>query len=380
MIQHKLTQKAVLNLKSGMHANGGGLYLKVTANARSWIFRFTSPLTGKRREMGLGGFPQVSLKFAREQAAAHQTMVGSGADPIEASKRPAKVSATFKTLLMELIETRKPEWTNDKHAAQWKSSMELYAKPLFNLQIGDLSVRDVLGVLRPIWLDKPETARRVAQRIRSVTEYAEALEIETRNPAAPHKLSKLLPKQQATVVHFRAVPIDQAQKIFTDIWDRRHHGQGARALASVILSCARSGEARKLEWSWIKDDRIAMPVGSMKRKQVSHEIPLTQPMRTLLETVPKLNDCPLVFASSKRGKISDMTLSAVHKRLGIDATPHGWRSVFTEWAKREGVDLEVREDALHHKYLGSTRSAYERSTHFEARKPVMAKWGEWLFS
>lgn len=280
----------------------------------------------------------------------------------------------------ELIETRSPEWGNIKHAKQWRSTLERYADSLMGINVEDISVRDVVAVLRPIWLTKPETAKRVAQRIRAVTEYAEALEYETRNSAAMHKLSKLLPKQNVVVKHHAAVPLLEAQDAFKAIWDRRDSGQGARALAYAILACARSGEARRLRWDWIMADRISMPIGSMKRKQVAHDIPFTAPMQELLANAPRFGDCELVFPSGNRTEISDMTLAAVHKRIGINATPHGWRSVFIEWAKTEGIDTEVREDALHHAYKDSVRSAYERTSHFDARIDVMARWSEWLLA
>lgn len=326
--------------------------------------------------MGLGA--GLSLKQAREVADKARATILAGIDPVQATQRARAGADTFWTLAEKVIMLKEQSLTNRKAAAQWRSTLAQYAKPLHALPIGEITPQDVVACLEPIWISKPETATRVAQRIRAIFDLAEALGFETRNPASTSKLKLLLPAQSRKVTHHKAVGLDDAQAAFKAIWERRNAGMGARALAYTVLTAARSGETRRLEWDWIEPDRVLMPVGSMKRKGDAHRIPLAGLAVDLLASTPRYSWSPLVFPSSQGGQISDMTLAAVHKRIGLDATVHGWRSTFREWCIREGVDGDVAEDALHHTYRTAVQSAYARSDLFDQRGAVMEGWAQWL--
>jgi integrase len=355
---------AVSRLKNpGRWSVGGvdGLALQVTDSGhRSWVLRLMAG--GKRREMGLGSFPSVTLADAREVARVHRAVVATGTDPI--AKRHAAVSAaaaersgqrTFSECAREYIAGHEAGWRNAKHGQQWTNTLATYAEPI----IGKLLVRDVttvhvLQILEPIWTTKTETATRVRTRIEAVLSWAAARNYRDKgdNPARwKGNLDAALPKPSkvATVDHHAAVPFAEAGAFMVKL--RAQDGVGARALEFAIPTAARSGEVRGATWGEI--DLAAklwvIPKGRMKAER-EHRVPLSKQAISLLQAMAPGESAQLVFPGAKQGKpLSDMSLSAVLRRMKVDATPHGFRSSFRDWcAERTSYPTEVAEMALAH--------------------------------
>lgn len=371
----------------GLHAVGGvsGLYLQVTTSgARSWILRAT--IGGKRRDMGLGGFPDVTLAAAREKAREARAKIEQGGDPILERERALSVlraeqakSMTFEAACLALIDAKSDEWRNAKHRAQWSASLEAYAFPIIGkLQVGDVGQPQVLNVLQPIWKDKTETANRLRGRIEQVLDWARVRGFrEGENPARWRgHLDKLLPAPAkiARVVHHRALPIDSMPSFMANLHQRK--GISPRALEFLVLSAARSGEVRGATWSEIDMDAAVWTVPAERMKaHKEHRVPLSPQALALLANLPRIEGNELVFPAPRGGVLSDMTLTAVMRRMELDAVPHGMRSTFRDWAaERTNYPREVAEMALAHAIGNAVEAAYRRGDLFTKRAEMMAAW------
>lgn len=375
----------------GMHAVGGvsGLYLQVTGSgARSWILRAT--IGGKRRDMGLGGFPDVTLAVAREKAREARTKIEQGADPILERERAQSAlraeqakSMTFEAACLALIDAKSDEWRNAKHRAQWSASLEAYAFPIIGkLQVGDVGQPQVLNVLQPIWKDKTETANRLRGRIEQVLDWARVRGFrEGENPARWRgHLDKLLPAPNkiARVIHHRALAIDAMPGFMADL--RQRKGISPRALEFLVLTAARSGEVRGATWAEIDmDARVwTVPAERMKAGK-EHRVPLSPQAVALLSSLPRIDGNELVFPAPRGGVLSDMTLTAVMRRMELDAVPHGMRSTFRDWAaERTNYPREVAEMALAHTIGNAVEAAYRRGDLFSKRSMLMSDWADFL--
>lgn len=371
----------------GMHAVGGvsGLYLQVTASgARSWILRAT--IGGRRRDMGLGGFPDVTLAVAREKAREARAKIEQGADPILERERALSTlraeqakSMTFEAACLALIDAKSDEWRNAKHRAQWSASLETYAFPIIGkLQVGDVGQPQVLNVLQPIWKDKTETANRLRGRIEQVLDWARVRGFrEGENPARWRgHLDKLLPAPAkiARVIHHRALAIDAMPGFMADLQQRK--GISPRALEFLVLTAARSGEVRGAVWSEIDMDAAVWTVPAERMKaHKEHRVPLSPQALALLASLPRIEGNELVFPAPRGGVLSDMTLTAVMRRMELDAVPHGMRSTFRDWtAERTNYPREVAEMALAHTIGNAVEAAYRRGDLFTKRAEMMAEW------
>ena len=361
----------------GRHGDGRGLFLYVKpSGARSWVLRYQ--VQGRRRDLGLGAFPDVSLAMARERASEARRLIAEGEDPI-AKKHQAKPQ-TFKDAALELIESKRPGWKSAKHAAQWTSTLETYAfAKIGRLQVAKIQTADVIACLTPIWSDKPETANRVRQRIEAVIDYASALGIrEGDNPARWRgHLDNLLPKptKVKAVKHHPAMPHAEIADFIADLSDRS--GVAARALGFTILTAARSGETRGMTWAEmdLENGVWTIPAERMKAGK-EHRVPLTP--QAIAYLGPRGDDAQLVFESeTKPGKaISDMSMTAVLRRMKRDGiTVHGFRSTFRDWAgETTSFPREVIEAALAHGIKDKAEAAYARSDLFEKRRKLMEAW------
>ncbi len=400
-----LKAKQIEHAKDGMHADGGGLYLRVQASgAKSWIFRFQ--LHGRRREMGIGTLDSKSAPNARAEAAQLGAMVRSGIDPIDDRqqvadevKRKAVAGDTFAELAAEYIKAHRAGWKNAKHADQWENTLAAYADPVIGpMPVADVTTDHVLRILRPIWTTKTETASRVRSRVELVLSYAKARGLRHgENPAAWRgHLDALLarPTRVKTVRHHPALPYGRIDEFLAAL--QATPGSGARALEFAILTAARSGEVRGALWSEIDLDsgQWRIPAARMKAKR-DHRVPLSGPAVALLRGIERIDGVDLVFVGERgskvaaRGKrpISDMTISAVIRRLnegvplwldkaGIAVVPHGFRSTFRDWAA-ETTDYpnEMVEMALAHSVGDKVEAAYRRGDLFERRRALMDDWG-----
>jgi len=377
---------------AGLHFVGGvtGLALQVTpSGARSWTLR--ASIAGRRRDMGLGGYPEVPLAKARDKAREARELLRQGVDPIERQRaahsalRAAVASAlTFKETAKAYMTTHEAGWKNAKHAQQWRNTLEAYAYPV----MGELLVRDVqkehvLAALRPIWTEKTETATRLRSRIELVLSYAmqAGYRPEGLNPARWRGgLDKLLPapSKVAKVVNHAALPVSAVGDFMQRL--RAADGQGARALEFTILTAARSGEVRGATWREIDlDAGVWVVPGERMKAGKEHRIALSGVAVALLESLPKMAGTDLVFPAARGGQLSDMTLTAVLRRMKVPATAHGFRSTFRDWAaERTNYPSEVAEMALAHAIDSKVEAAYRRGDMLEKRRAMMADWASFM--
>lgn len=373
----KLSARKVETAGAGRHGDGRGLFLYVKpTGARSWVFRYQ--VSGRRHDLGLGAFPDVTLAMARQRATDARRLILDGDDPI--AKRRQAQPKTFKDAALELIESKQSGWKNAKHAAQWTSTLEAYVFPtLGSLQVTKIATADVVGALKPIWSQKPETANRVRQRIEAVLDYASALGIRTGDNPARWRghLDNLLPKptKVRAVKHHPALPHADIADFMTALSNRT--GVSARALTFTILTAARSGETRGMTWAEVDlENRIwTIPAQRMKAAK-EHRVPLTS--AAIAQLGLRGQDSDLVFGSeTKTGKpISDMSMTALLRRMDYnDITVHGFRSTFRDWAGEiTSFPREVIEAALAHGIKDKAEAAYARSDLFDKRRLLMDAW------
>src|SRR5215469_11589922 len=385
--------------------DGGGLYLRVAPNrtdrngnekpgAKSWVFRFQ--LDGKRRDMGLGPYPDISLAEARLRAAEHRNQRRDGIDPLDAKaaqRQAQRVAAakgrTFGDCAAEFIEKNRAGWRNAKHRQQWDNTLATYVYPV----IGDLPVSTidtglVVQVLDPIWTEKPETASRVRGRIEAVLDAATVRGFrQGPNPAQwKGNLAHILPARARVrkVAHHAALPFDRMPEFLAVL--RERPGMAARALEFAALTAARTGEVLGARWGEI--DLTAkvwtVPAGRMKAAR-EHRVPLSE---AALDVIDKV--CPLalardgkpdpaapVFPGPRRAlPMSNMTMLMLLRRMKrTDLTAHGFRSTFSDWAaERTAYPREVVEMALAHAVENKVEAAYRRGDLFDKRRKLMESW------
>lgn len=371
----------------GNHAVGGvaGLYLYVNeSNARSWILR--AMVGGKRRHMGLGGFPDVTLAQAREKARQAREVIAQGMDPI--AERLANKSAllarqslekTFRQAVQSYLEVHGDTWKNSKHRAQWNSTIETYAHPVMgHLLLRDIGQEQILQVLEPIWKSKTETASRVRGRIESVLDWATARKYRAGDNPARWKghLDKLLaaPSKVNTVKHHRALAVVETESFVTEL--RKRSGTAARALEFAIFCAARSGEVRGATWSEISiEARLwTVPAARMKAGK-AHRVPLSDAALLALGERGEKNGVDLIFPASRGKPLSDMSMTAVMRRMKVDAVPHGFRSTFRDWVgEHTNFPRELAEQALAHVLESKVEAAYRRGDALEKRRAMMNAW------
>ncbi|WP_250865614.1 site-specific integrase [Caballeronia sp. INSB1] len=380
-------------MQPGLHMVGkvAGLALQVTpAGSRSWILR--AMVGGKRREIGLGAYPAVSLKEAHEKAQAKRDEIVAGIDPVLARKEAASrlrasqaLEMTFEDAAKRFMDAKSHEWKNAKHGEQWKNTLAEYAYPLIGkMMVRHIGREHVLQVLEPIWTTKTETASRLRGRIENVLDWSRVKGFRTGdNPAAwrgnlDHLLSK--PSKTKKVRNHPALPIDEMGEFMVTL--RAMHTNAARCLEFAILTAARSGEARGATWGEIDFEKgvWSVPGERMKAKK-EHRVPLSPPAVDLLKTLHSddSREGDLIFPSPTGKALSDMTLLAIMRRKKLEATPHGFRSTFRDWAgEYTNYPRELAEVALAHVKGDSSEAAYWRGDVLERRRRMMSDWAEFI--
>ena len=385
----KLSAAAVKALgKPGRHGDGDGLYLSVApSGGKAWVQRIV--VHGRRRDIGLGPYPTVSLARAREIAQAHRTAVAEGRDPVaekregrEAARKPAPSVPTFAEAAARVIELRRPTWSNPKHAAQWRSTLRTYAFPL----IGDKAVdaitsADVMDALTPIWTGKPETASRVRQRVETVMDWVVAQGYRLDNPAG-RSLLKVLPKTGRLKEHHRALPYRQVPGAVVQVRESSASISTKLAFEFLVLTAGRSGEVRAADWSEVDWESATweLPAARMKARR-PHRVPLSGRAVEILSQAAGLNDGHgLIFPATRSGRpASEMAFTALLRRLQIPAVPHGFRTSFRNWvAECTAAPWAVAEAALAHSVGNSTEAAYMRSDLFDRRRELMDAWAAYV--
>lgn len=367
--------------KPGRHSDGGGLYLNVgPTGKKSWLFMWV-PRGGKRREMGLGAYPTVKLANARNRAAECRTVVSEGRDPIVEKAKEAE--PTFGQCVDLFISSIKSEWRNEKHQAQWKMTLsDAYCASLRLKRVSRITTEDVLSVLKPVWLDRNETASRLRGRIERVLEFAKVKGWRTgENPAAWRgNLRNLLPKRQKlqrghqSAMRYQDIPAFMERLGQAD-------AMAARALEFVILTVARSSEVLGAKWSEIELEQKLWNVPKERMKAGSaHTVPLSTPAISLLETLHKHRISEYVFPRTKEKPLSGMAMLMLLRRMKLrSVTVHGFRSSFRDWAGDETeFPREIAEAALAHKVGNEVERAYRRSSAIDKRRRLMQSWGDFV--
>lgn len=370
----------------GLHAVGtvAGLRLLVKPNGmRSWVLR--TKVGTRRAELGLGGYPTVTLAMAHERARQALNQIRAGIDPVaERRSKRATVEWTFRRCAEAYIAAHRPSWRNAKHAKQWENTLEQYAFPHFGAKhVRDVTKDDVLAAIEPYWPTKNETMVRLRNRIELVLSWAmqRGHRPEGLNPARWRgNLDALLPRPSKVNrrEHFEAVPIDDMHTFMKRL--RGVAGASARALEFAALTASRTGAVRLATWTEIDAAaRVWTIPGDHMKAGRPHRVPLSQLALELLGALPRFEGTNLVFPGRSNKPLSDMALTQVMRRMGLTAVPHGLRSTFSDWcAERTGTPAEVREMALAHTIGDKTEEAYRRGDLFEKRRELMELWAAFI--
>lgn len=387
----------------GRYSDGGNLYFYVRKNddgtiTRGWVFRFKLP-SGRERDMGLGGLDSIGLAKVREIAAAKRELIAQGLDPIierdrtnatrraEESKKAA--IPTFDECAADYIAAHRSSWRNPKHAQQWVNTLNTYASPVIGkLRVNEISTDQVMQILKPIWYDKTDTAKRVRGRIEIVLDYAKAnKKRDGENPARwVENLKHLLPSPEkiAPVEHHAALDYKSMGEFMRQV--RQRDGIGALALEFTVLTCARTGEVLGATWDEIDLDEKVWTVPAKRIKAgKEHQVPLSKAALALLHKVRDITKkiggpvgaSKLVFPNDRSGgQLSENSLSSILMRMKYDdITVHGMRSVFRDWAGEEShFPNDIIEMALAHRVGDKVEQAYRRKTGFQKRRLLAEAW------
>ncbi|GAN61546.1 phage integrase [Acetobacter cibinongensis] len=389
---NRLTALHISRHKSGSICDGGGLWLVVSGGSRLWELRFKSPVTGKRRQMGLGSAFDLSLADARSRASDCRRLLKSGLDPIverekDKATRKLETGLSFEEVATRYIQEQTPGWKDHKAAATWTGSLSQHVFSVFGKKaVRNIDTQDVLAALRPIWTEKTETAGRLRGRIERILDYARAQGWrEGENPARWRgHLSATLPppSKLMKVQHHKAVGWKDIAPVITAL--RASEGIAAKAVRFCCLTAARSGEVRNAAWSEIDMTAQIWTIPDHKMKAGrEHRVPLSDDALAILQEMLPLRDKhagDLVFPGHKSGKpLSDVALSkALHLAAKTkDVTVHGLRSTFRDWTSdTSACPREVAEMALAHAIENKVEAAYRRTDLLDQRRPLMEAWAE----
>ncbi|WP_281857775.1 tyrosine-type recombinase/integrase [Litoreibacter halocynthiae] len=383
----KLTKKLVENLGPGRHGDGNGLYLVVDpSGARRWIVRVVvkgqknkkgAPL---RTDFGLGGADIVTINQARDRALEYRRMAKQGLNPRFAATREIP---TFEEVAQQVHIERLPTWKNPKHGQQWINTLRDYAFPkIGRMPIDSIGQPEVLMCLAPIWTDKHETARRLSQRIKTVLDVARSKGFRSgENPVTAIKDAQVLPRVSAKPKHHKAVRWQDMPRLFEVLSGR--DGMAAKALMFTALSASRTTEVLEMRWEELDlEARVwTCPAERMKTGS-AHRVPMTPQMLSIVEDLRAMNS-EFVFEGQKRHRpLSNMSMLMLLRRVtNGDATVHGLRSTFRDWASEvANAPREVAEMCLAHRVGSDVERAYARSDLLDKRRSLMEKWSDFVAS
>ena len=375
----KLTATFVRSIQDpGIYFDEHGLALRVKPpGLKQWVQRLF--IHGKRRELGLGSIRLVTLAQAREAALSNRRLARAGGDPLAEKKRSDRVP-TFAQATAKVVAMYRPNWSA-KHAAEWLKTIRDYAGPAIGeTRVDRITSAEVMAVLLPIWHEKPETARRVRQRIGTVMKWAIAQGYRMDNPAG-EALGAAMPKQGGIQRHLQALPYGEVSGAIRAVRQSEAATVIKLAFEFLVLTAARSGEVRQAQWDEIDLEAGAwrIPAERMKNKR-EHRVPLSGRARAVLAEARSIGSASeLVFPSPAGRALSNHVLSRLLHELDVPAVPHGFRSSFRDWAA-ESTDAPhaVMEAALSHVVRNKVEAAYARSDLFERRRRLMEDWAAFL--
>ncbi|MCB1439947.1 MAG: integrase arm-type DNA-binding domain-containing protein [Nitratireductor sp.] len=379
---NRLSARAVQTLGPGKYADGGGLWLyRREDGGAQWFLRYT--IHGRRREMGLGTFPLVSLKEVREVADKWRAVLRSGKDPIKERERERREAARNVHLLADVardaFEVRKSQLKADGKKGNWFSPILLHILPkLGKIPVAELDQNDIRTALSPIWNTKPETARKALSRLGICLQHAAALGLDV-DMQATAKARALLGKQTDKSRHIPSMPWQEVPAYFQSLSDGSPTHLAMRLL---ILTGARSAMVRNIHVDQIAQDVWTIPGEDMKgRRDETNDfrIPLSHEAMKVIEEARRHERRGLLFANPRKGIMSDMTLSQHMKRAGLEYRPHGFRSSLRDWIEENtNTPYEVAEMVLAHVVGSKTERAYRRTDYLDQRRVLMEAWGEWV--
>ncbi len=356
-----------------------------------WVLRYVSPVTQKRRNAGLGTYPETGIANAAKLALNMREQLADGLDPLEDKKlKSEKISIpTFKQAAQKVHTELLPGWKNQKHGKQWISTLEKYAFPLIaDFPLDTITPSNIAEILRPIWLTRPETASRVKQRIHAIMQWAWAHEHCSANPV--DVVTHLLPKQASANIRMEHQPA-MNWKMLPDYIDHyvrsnERYNVTRALLLLVVLTASRSGEARAMRWDEIDYENNIWTVPSERMKAgVIHRVPLSTQAIAVLENMKGLHD-ELVFPSPRKQTVLTDTVLTMFLRKtdapsdtpGRVATAHGFRSSFRDWCSEHGYSRDLAERALAHTVKNKVEAAYHRTDLLEQRRPMMQAWADYV--
>ena len=379
MIYNALNPMKAKSLGAGKFADGQGLWLiKRNNRVGKWILRLT--VHGKRREMGLGRWPDVSIAEARETAGNARTILRGGVDPI--AEREKEHRNQNRLSVAEAIAgcfgARQAELKGDGYAGRWMSPLNIHVIPKIGKQaVEEIDQHILKGVLTPIWHSKPEAAAKALNRINLTLKYAAALGLDV-DLQATMKVRALLGKQRHEVTHIPSLPYDEAPEFYQ--WLTGKSEVSARALRFLLLTLARTSEVRLAAFEEIDADIWMLPRARTKTGQ-EHRIPLCGEAVNIVEECRNLTDGIYLFPSYRGNPISDAAMSSFMKREGYAARPHGFRATFRTWVEEQtDTPYEVKEAALGHVVDNEVVRAYQRSDRLEKRRQLLDSWVTYLKS
>ncbi len=364
--------------KPGRHSfpREDGLCLLVSSSlSKRWVQRLT--IRGRSTDLGLGGYPLVSLREAREKAQVNRKLARAGMDP-RAAQRSVP---TFAEAAERVIEFNRPTWSNIKHAQQWVATLGTHVFPYFgDCPVDLVSSGDVMNALTPIWTAKPETARRVRQRISAVMKWAIANNFRSGNPAG-EAIDAALPRTLRFRAHHRALHYAEVPAVIGAVRSSGATPVTKLSLEFLVLTAARSGEVRLAAWEEMDPEARTWVIsaGRMKARR-EHRVPLSGRALAILEEAQPLGrSSGLVFQAASGKPLSHTTHGKLLQRLGVDCVPHGFRSSFRDWAAEQtDSPHSVMEAALAHIVSNAVEAAYARSDLFDRRRRLMDEWDAYL--
>ena len=378
-----LTAKGIGKLdKAGRYADGNGLYLVVDPTcAKRWVLR--TVIRNRRRDMGLGSFKNISLAEARIEAQKYRAMARGGQDPIELRRREKAIIPNFEEAAIIVHEGLLPTWKNSKHANQWISTIHHYACPTIGRRpIDQVTSADILRILSPIWTTKPETAKRLAQRLSTVIRWARANG--TFSGDDPVEMARTgLPRPSTLVKHHVSLEFNRLPDLIKSLHKSKADKVTKLAFEFLVLTASRTKEVCEATWDEIDLEQNIWTLAAERTKTgLIHRVPLTDRMIEILATAKQLpRPSVFIFPNQRRGvPLSYNTLLfLLQKRLKISATVHGLRSSFKDWASETtNFSNELSEMALSHKIPNKVEAAYRRGDLLEKRRLLMQTWSDYV--
>jgi integrase len=367
----------------GRFADGNGLYLVVDERgSKRWLLR--TVVHGRRRDMGLGSTRLISLAEAREKARHYRKIARDGGDPIAVKRKAQAIVPTFRHAVEQVHAEHSLAWRNNKHQAQWINTLEKSAFPIIgDHRIDQIETSDVLRVLSPIWLTRPETARRIRQRLKTVFDWAKIKDYRHNGNPVEH-IESALPRQPGKRGHFEAMPYDDVPDFVRMFRQCDATDNVKLGLEFLIITACRTSEVLNSCWTEIDLDKAVwtIPAGRMKASR-EHRVPVSARAVEILKAAKALNNgSKFVFPGrSEDETMSNMVFLMALRRMGLKATVHGFRSAFRDWAaERTNFPREICEAALAHLVKDKTEAAYRRGDLLEKRQELMAVWGTFVVS